>query len=160
MNRLSIVEEVEKLPAVYLVEGKVEFEVRVHVQQLDDVVGCEQVQAGDLPVTGSHHRECLPTASLPVGEASSLRAFECFRDERQDAFLVDSLVVSIVVVSIVKGEQVLLNILRQINFHPKRSKFHKLNIEKFKERIYEENRSERAGPQIGPQERVHRSFRN
>ena len=118
MNRLSIVEEVEELPAVYLVEGKVELEVRVHVQQLDDVVSCEQVQTRDPPVTRSHHRESLPTASLPVGEASSLRAFEGFRDEGQDAFLVDSLVVSIVIVSIVKREQVLFNILRQINFHP------------------------------------------
>ena len=123
MDRLPVIQQVEQLSAVYLVEGKIELEVRVHVQQLDDVVCSEQVQAGNLPVTSPHHRECFPTASLSIGKAGRLCAFESFRDERQDAFLVNTLIIGIIIVSIIKGEQVLLNILRQIDFHPTWNKF-------------------------------------
>ena len=104
MNSLSVIQQIEQLPAVYLVEGKIELKIRVHVQQLDYVVGCEQVQAGNLPITRPHHRKCLTTASLSISKTGCLRAFESFRNERQDAFLVYSLIISIIVVSIIKGE--------------------------------------------------------
>jgi hypothetical protein len=107
----AVIEQVEQLAAVNFVKGDVEFEVRIHVEILNDVVGGEQVETWDAAVTRPHHRERLPTASLPVGEAGRFGAFKGFRDERQDTLLVNLLVVGLLAVSIVERKQVLLDIL-------------------------------------------------
>ena len=116
---ISVVQQVVQLPTVDLVERQVQLQVGIHVQEPNHIVRCKQVQPRYCSITRSHHRKGLSTSCLTIGKACRFRAFESFSDKWKDAFLVDDLVVSLMSIRIVKLENVLLNVLRQINFQPK-----------------------------------------
>ncbi len=95
-----------------------QLQVFIGVQQLDHIIGSQQVQTRDRPIRGTHHSECLSRASLPVGKAGGLGPFEGLTDQGKHAFLVDVCVGGLIVEGIIEGEVVLLDELGEIYFLP------------------------------------------
>lgn len=121
-DRLSIVKQVIQLATVDLVEAEIEFQVLVLIQVVDDVVGGEQVEAGDALITRTHHGKCFAGAGLPVRETRRLRSLKRLRYKRFNTHLVYLMIVLVFGKGVVKGEQVLFNELGQVNFQPTQQK--------------------------------------
>lgn len=71
-----------KLSAVDFIEADIQLQVRIHVQELNDVVAGEEVESGHFTITRAHHSKGLSTAGLSICEAGSLGTLESLRDER------------------------------------------------------------------------------
>lgn len=115
---LSIVQQIIELAAVDLIKRDPQLQVGVLVEQVDDIVRRQKVQTGHLAVRGPHHGPSFAAARLPVGKTSCLVALECLSNERQDAIVVDILVVCIAIKGIIDAKIVLFNVFGKINFKP------------------------------------------
>jgi len=104
------VEQVVDLAAVDLVEGDEERQVReLRVQQMEDVVRGQQVEARRVVLGAAHHGEGFARARLPVGEARGLQLPEGGVHERTHALVVDAAVRGRAVVHAVEAELRLLD---------------------------------------------------
>ena len=115
---LPIVQQIIELAAVDFIKRYPQLQVGVLVEQVDDIVRRQKVQTGHLAVSGSHHSPSLTAARLPIGKTSCLVPLECLSNERQDASVVDSLIVRIAIKAIIDAEMVLFNVFGKINFKP------------------------------------------
>ena len=93
MHDSSIIQQVKQLAAVDFVEADVQFQVSVQIEELDNVIARQEVEAGHGAIARSHHSECFTATSLSVGKAGGFCALKSLRDERQDTFLVDLIIV-------------------------------------------------------------------
>jgi hypothetical protein len=112
------VEEIKKLPAVDFIEGEVQLEVLILIEQVDHIVRREQIQPWDRVIGGAHHGEGLPRASLTVSETCRFGALEGLDHEGEDAFLVNVVVILVTVKGIVECKVMLLDELSQVNLGP------------------------------------------
>ena len=57
VHEFPIVEQIEELATVNFIEGDVELEFRVVLEESDYIVCCEEVESWDRAVRGTHHSE-------------------------------------------------------------------------------------------------------
>ena len=88
VHDLAVVEQIVELPAIDLVERKMEAQFWVILKKVANVEGREEVEARVAPIGGPHHCEGLSTAGLPIRKASRLRALEGALNQRLHAYLV------------------------------------------------------------------------
>jgi hypothetical protein len=73
---VSVIEQIVKFTAVDFIKTCNETQVLLLLEQLHDVVGSHEVEAGDTAVLRAHHGPCFSTACLPVSETSSVTSLK------------------------------------------------------------------------------------
>ena len=110
VNKLSVVQKIEKLATINFIEWYVKTEVWVALKKIADVESCQMVQTW-IAFLISHHSESFTWSSLAIGKASSFSSLECTFYQWLYTQLIDHIVVSTFIKHIVKVKIVLLDVL-------------------------------------------------
>lgn len=117
LQLLSAVQQVEQLPAVYLVERHRDVQILiVLISQGEDVLGAEVVHAGTAVLRIPVHGVSFAAARLPIREAGHLGPHEGALHDRPYTLIVHLLVGGLVSDDVVELELMFVHVFGQVDF--------------------------------------------